>query len=97
MQREGMYLLTCVPNEDTNQPASSLSPLRNLVSLAIQNAPSEDFDQTVRPYLPYVPIYHKYLDRHAWANSVDPESSMFDIYPAIFTNTNRLIQQLSHT
>ena len=30
----------------------------------------------------------KYSDRHAWANSVDPESSIFDIYPAIFTHKN---------
>ena len=53
--------------------------LRNSVSLAIQNVPSEDSGQTVRPYVPYVSIYYKYSDRHAWANSVDPESSIFDI------------------
>ena len=51
---------------------SSLSPLRNVASLAIQNVPSEDSDQTARPYLPYLPIYLKYSDRHAEANSVDP-------------------------
>ena len=81
-----MYRLTCAPNEDTNQSAHPrgqigvfVVPLRNYVSLAIQNVPSEDSDQTVRPYVPYVFIYYKYSDRHAWANSVDPESSIFDI------------------
>ena len=53
---------------------------------AIKIAPSDDSDQTVCPHLPYVPFYLKYLDRHALANSVNPESSIFDIYPEIFTH-----------
>ena len=70
---------------------SSLSSLRNFASLAIQNVSSEDSDQTVRPYVPYVSIYYKYSDRHAWTNSVDPEFSIFDIYPAIFRHINRYL------
>ena len=44
------YLLTYAPNEDSNQPAHSLSAQKkkNSVSLAIQNVLSEDSDQTAR-------------------------------------------------
>ena len=49
------YLLTHAPNEDSDQlrmraawSESSLSAWRNFASLAIQNAPSEDSDQTAR-------------------------------------------------
>ena len=50
-----MYLLTCAPNEDTDQPAHPRSLIRVFVVrmkkpcfLAIQNAPNEDSDQTAR-------------------------------------------------
>ena len=49
------YPLTCAPNEDSNQLAHPSSLIRVFVfriktfsSLAIQNAPSEGFDQTAR-------------------------------------------------
>ena len=47
------YLLPCVPNKDSNQPArlhslvSHSCPHEETASLAIQNLPSEDYDQTV--------------------------------------------------
>ena len=54
-QREKTYLLTCVPDKDSNQPAHPRSLIvvivvfmKKLASLAIQNAPSEDSDQTAR-------------------------------------------------
>ena len=48
------YLLTCAPNEDSNQPAhprslfkeSLLSACRNFATLAIQKALSGESDQT---------------------------------------------------
>ena len=50
-----MYLLTCAPNAALNQRAHSSSLIRvfiirmkKLQSLAIQNAPSEDSDQTAQ-------------------------------------------------
>ena len=50
-QREKTYLLTCAPNEDSDQTAHS----RSLISLRCPheeslhpNAPSEDSDQTAR-------------------------------------------------
>ena len=52
-----MYLLTCAPNIDSNQPLhlSSLNSLccsheETLHSLAIQNASSEDSDQTMQTF-----------------------------------------------
>ena len=53
-QCEKMNLLTCATNglesacASVQSDQSSLTTWRNLASLAIQNAPSEDFDQTVR-------------------------------------------------
>ena len=54
-QREKTYLLTCLPSEDSNHPAylrnmiSLLCPHeKNFASLAIQNTPREDSDQTER-------------------------------------------------
>ena len=58
-QSEETYILTCTPNENSDQPAHPRSLIRvffvclkknpkNLVSLAIQNAPNEDSDQTAQ-------------------------------------------------
>ena len=50
-QREETYLLTCAPNEYSNQPEHPHSLIRIFVvrmSLAVQNAPAEDSDQTAR-------------------------------------------------
>ena len=53
LQHEKTYLLTCATNEDSNQPVHLHSMISvhcvnyETASLAIQNAPSEDSDQTV--------------------------------------------------
>ena len=53
LQREKTYLLTCVPNEDSNQPAHARSlikvfvvRLKTLSLFIVYNTPSEDFYQT---------------------------------------------------
>ena len=52
-QYEKMYLIMCMPNEDSNQPADARSLIsihcsRLFTSLAIQNAPGKDSDQIER-------------------------------------------------
>ena len=50
-QCEEMYFLTCTPNEDSDQPANPRSLIsccshEETTSLAIQNVPSEDSNQS---------------------------------------------------
>ena len=51
-QHEKMYLLSCAPNEDSNQPAQSAQSNQRLrypyAEMSVRNAPSEDSDQTAR-------------------------------------------------
>ena len=57
-QREKVYFLTCSPNENANQPAHPFSltrvfvvRIKHFASLAIQNAPRAESDQTAQSHV----------------------------------------------